>query len=121
MAPGQFLTTTADPNKLGMPGAAAAQRGAAVQAEGLRWFGHLLQSQRATEQAANENEFEASVQQGFANIDATTPEDYAPVGSPLGTTRGSPGAYMSATNRQRNHVTALRNTPRAHRIPYDSA
>ena len=110
MAPGQFLTTTADPNKLGMPGAAAAQRGAAVQAEGLRWFGHLLQSQRATEQAANENEFEASVQQGFANIDATTPEDYAPVGSPLGTTRGSPGAYMSATNRQRNHVTALRNT-----------
>ena len=110
MAPGQFLTTTADPNKLGMPGAAAAQRGAAVQAEGLRWFGHLLQSQRATEQAANENEFETSVRQGFANIDATTPEDYAPVGSPLGTTRGSPGAYMSATNRQRNHVTALRDT-----------
>ena len=75
MAPGQFLTTTADPNKLGMPGAAAAQRGAAVQAEGLRWFGHLLKTERATKQATAEHEFGTALNQTIANAQSQNPAE----------------------------------------------
>jgi len=66
-AAGQFLTTKADPNKLGLPGAAYGQLGSTVQAEGQRWFGHLLKKERATKQAAAEAAFESTVQTTISN------------------------------------------------------
>lgn len=107
-APGQDLSALASPGKVAMAAEAYGALGGTIQTEGLRWFGHQLKTERATEQATKENEFEAHVQQGFTNIESTTPEDFPPVGSPLGTTKGSRDAHMSATNRQRNHVMGLR-------------
>ena len=74
-APGQFLSVQADPGKLGAPAAGLAGLGSTVQTEGLRWFGHLLKTERATKQATAEYEFGTALNQTIANAQSQNPAE----------------------------------------------
>lgn len=107
MISGQPLSSRMDPGAASQGLSAKAGFYAQVTDTGLQALEYSLKTSRATELKSHENEFDGHIAQGMHNIASSSPEDFAPVGAPLGTTQGTTASHMSPQNRISSHVAAL--------------